>query len=118
MPVREPRKQRRVRNLIEEHCQKMKESTQGKSGCRRKSAATCRKVSRHAKVAWQKRNLIRNVQTQMNCGACKKFVATGSKMTHCAKVAWRKGNIEISGPGPRLSKGSRRSERATKAERV
>jgi hypothetical protein len=56
-------------------------------------AATCRKVFRHAKVAWKKRNLFRKVQTQMNFGACKKFVATGSKMTHCEGVAWHKGNI-------------------------
>jgi hypothetical protein len=37
MPVREPRKRR----------QKKKERTQGNSGSRRKSAATCRKVSHH-----------------------------------------------------------------------
>jgi hypothetical protein len=44
MPGGEPKKWRRVCNLAVEHRQKMKERTQGKSGYRRKSAATCRKV--------------------------------------------------------------------------
>jgi hypothetical protein len=57
MPVGEPRKRRRVRNLAAEHRQKWKERTQGNRGSRRKSAAACRKVSRRAKVAWRKRNI-------------------------------------------------------------
>jgi hypothetical protein len=68
MPVREPRKRRRVRNLSAERRQKMKERTRGKSGPRKKSAAACRKVSRHAKVTWQKRKLVRRIGTQENCG--------------------------------------------------
>jgi hypothetical protein len=52
MSVGEQRKRRRVRNLAAERHQKVKERTRGKSGSRRKSAATCRKVSRRAKVAW------------------------------------------------------------------
>jgi hypothetical protein len=51
MLVGEPRKRRRVCNLAAECCQKMRERTRGNSGSRRKSAATCRKVSHHAKVA-------------------------------------------------------------------
>jgi hypothetical protein len=61
MPVGEPRKRRRVCNLATEHRQKRKERTRGNRGSRRKSAAACRKVCRHAKVAWRKRNLFRNV---------------------------------------------------------
>jgi hypothetical protein len=52
MPVRAPRKRRKVRNLAAVRRQKQKVKTRGKSGSRRKSAAACRKVSRHAKVAW------------------------------------------------------------------
>jgi hypothetical protein len=63
MPVRGPRMQRRVCSLSAECRQKMKERTQGNSGSRRKSASACRKVSRHAKVAWQKRNIIRKILT-------------------------------------------------------
>jgi hypothetical protein len=64
MPVGEPRKWRRVQNLAAEHHQKMKESTRGKSGYGRKSAAACRKVSRCAKVAWRKRNIARKECTR------------------------------------------------------
>jgi uncharacterized protein YlxW (UPF0749 family) len=52
MPVGEPRKQHRVWNLATDHRQKQKERTKGYSGSRRKLAATCRKVSNRAKVAW------------------------------------------------------------------
>jgi hypothetical protein len=58
IPVGKPRKQRRVCNLAAERRQKMKERTRGNRGSRRKSAAACRKVSRCAKVAWQKRSLL------------------------------------------------------------
>jgi hypothetical protein len=61
MPVGEPRKRPRVCKLAAEHRQKRKERTQGYRGARRKSAAACRKVSRHAKVIWRKRNFFRNV---------------------------------------------------------
>jgi hypothetical protein len=52
MPVEEPRNRRRVQNLAAECRQKRKERTRGNHGSRRKLAAACRKVSRHAKVAW------------------------------------------------------------------
>jgi hypothetical protein len=50
MSVREPRKQHRVCNLDAERHQKRKERTQENPGSRRKLAAACRKVSRHAKL--------------------------------------------------------------------
>jgi hypothetical protein len=68
MPVGEPRKRCRVRNLAAERRQKRKERTRGKSGFRKKLAAVCRKVCRHAKVAWRKRKLVRRFGTQENCG--------------------------------------------------
>jgi hypothetical protein len=59
MPVGGLRKWHRVCNLAVERQQKIKKRTLGYSGSRRKSAAACRKMSFCAKVAWQKRNLIR-----------------------------------------------------------
>jgi hypothetical protein len=90
MQVGEPRKWRRVRNLAAERSQKMKERTQEQSESRRKSAAACRKVSRRAKVAWRKRELIRRIGTQENCGQRKEFSPAGIRMTHRVKVTWRK----------------------------
>jgi hypothetical protein len=59
MPVGEPRKRSRVRNLAVVRLQKQKERTRGNHGSRRKSAAACRKVFRHAKMTWRKRNIAR-----------------------------------------------------------
>jgi hypothetical protein len=72
IPVGGPRKRHRVQNLAAERCQKRKERTQGNSGSRRKSAAASKKVSRLAKVAWQKRNLFRRTRTQEKCGSWKR----------------------------------------------
>jgi hypothetical protein len=52
MLVREPRKWCRVQNQGVESHQKGKDRTRGNRGFRRKSATACRKVSRHAKMAW------------------------------------------------------------------
>jgi hypothetical protein len=90
MPVGEPRKRCRVRNMAAERRQKRKERTRENRGSRRKSAAACRKVSRRAKVAWQKRKLVRRTGTQENCEPLKEFSPTGIRMIHRAKVAWHK----------------------------
>jgi hypothetical protein len=92
MPVGGLRKRCRVWNLATKHHQKLKERTQGYCGSRRKLAATCRKVSCCAKVAWQKRNFFKNIQTQGNCGP-RKELSAGRNMTHCAAVARCKGNF-------------------------
>jgi hypothetical protein len=52
MQVGEPRKRRRVQNPAVESRQKRKDRSRRNRGSRRKSAATCRKVSRRAKMAW------------------------------------------------------------------
>jgi hypothetical protein len=59
MPGGGPRKRRRVCNLTTELRQRARERTRENNGSRRKSAATCKKVSRRAKLTWRKRNLIR-----------------------------------------------------------
>jgi hypothetical protein len=38
----------------------------GDCGSQRKLAASCRKVSHHGKVAWRKRNIVRNKWTRTN----------------------------------------------------
>jgi hypothetical protein len=81
MPVGEPRKRRRVRNLAAVRRQKQKERIRTSCESKRRSTVACRKVSRRAKVAWRKRNLFRTVQTQRNCGLRKRFVVTGKRTT-------------------------------------
>jgi hypothetical protein len=93
MPVRELRKWHRVRSLAAERRQKRKERTQENRGSRRKSAASCRKVTRHAKVAWYKRNLVRKIQIQENYEPWKRWIVTGRKTTSRATVAWRSENV-------------------------
>jgi hypothetical protein len=68
MPVGGPRNRRGVCNLAAERRQKMKERTRGYRESRRTSAAASRKVSRRAKVAWRKINLIRKNRTLKKCG--------------------------------------------------
>jgi hypothetical protein len=53
------KKQHRGRHLAAECCGKPKELTRGDSGSRRKLAATYRKVSHSARVAWHRRNSVR-----------------------------------------------------------
>jgi hypothetical protein len=86
------RKRRRVRNLTAERRQKLKERTRGNRGSRRKLVAACRKVSRLAKEAWRKRNIIRITRTQVDCGPRKEFAVARREMTHRAEVARRRGH--------------------------
>jgi hypothetical protein len=102
MPVGEPRKRRVICNLAVERHQKWKERTRRNCEFRRKLAVVCRKVSRHAKVAWRERSLFRNVRTLEKCGRRKEFAAARIRTTRCAKVARRKGhNYE----GPSVEQG-------------
>jgi hypothetical protein len=93
MPVGGRRKWHRVRNLAEERGQKMRKRTRGNSGSRRTLAATCRKVSRRAKVTWQEINLIRIIRILEQCGRRKEIAADGIWTTRCAKVARHKGRV-------------------------
>jgi hypothetical protein len=74
-PVKGLKKQRRVCNLATERRQKKQERTQRNHGSRRKLAVACRKVSRHATVAWWKRKLVRRTRTQENYGPRKELTA-------------------------------------------
>jgi hypothetical protein len=63
-----------------------KELTLGDGGSQGKLAATCRKVSRHARMAWRKGNVFRKILTQVNFGQ-QKELAAGRKMTCRTGVA-------------------------------
>jgi hypothetical protein len=56
MPVRGLRKRRRVWKLAAERRQKPKEATRGHCGSRRRVTVAGKRTSRHATVAWGKRN--------------------------------------------------------------
>jgi hypothetical protein len=66
MLVGRPGKRRELCNLAAERLQEVREMIRGNSRSRRKSAAACRKVSRRAKAAWRKRNLIRKIWIQVS----------------------------------------------------
>jgi hypothetical protein len=59
-PIGGRKKWHRGRHLAAGCRREPKELTRGDCGSQRKLAATCRKVSRHARVAWCKRNIITN----------------------------------------------------------
>jgi hypothetical protein len=92
MAVGGPRKRLRVRNLAAERRQKRKERSRGNSGSRRKSAAACSKVPRHAKVAWRKRNLFTKIRIQASGESRKGLTVARKKVPRRATVAWRKRN--------------------------
>jgi hypothetical protein len=73
-------------------CRELKELTKGDCGSWRKWAATCRKVSHHAAVAWCKGNFFSKIWTQGNCGPQKELSITCREVTHCAKVAHFRGH--------------------------
>jgi hypothetical protein len=54
------KKWRRGQHLVAGRCGEPKEVTRGTCGSRKKLAATCRKVSHCARVAWHKKNVVRN----------------------------------------------------------
>jgi hypothetical protein len=47
-------------------------------------AAACRKVSRHARVAWRKRKVFRKSWINGNCEPRKEVTTAGRKITRCA----------------------------------
>jgi hypothetical protein len=95
------------------------ELTRQDCGSRRKLAAACRKVSRHAAVIWRKKNVFRKIRTQGNCGPRKELAAAGRKTTHHAEVAQRKGRglQGRSHEGPSVEQGRRKNHNMNKFER-
>jgi hypothetical protein len=93
MPVKRQKKRRKGRKSTAGRRGEPKELTRGNCGSRRKLAVACRKVSRHAKVAWRKRNLIRQLWTEVNCGPRKELAVAGMRTTRRATVAWSRENF-------------------------
>jgi hypothetical protein len=92
-PVKELKKRHRGQKSTAGRCGESKKLTRGNCGSRRKLAATCRKMSCHATVAWSKRNILRKIRTQENCGWRKGLAVAGMRTTRRARVAWRKENF-------------------------
>jgi hypothetical protein len=63
-PVGGWKKQHRGQHLAAVQRGEPKELTQGDCGSRRKFAATCRKVSSYAAVAWRKGNVFRKIRNR------------------------------------------------------
>jgi hypothetical protein len=93
MPVKGLKKRRSGRKSTAGWCGEPKELNRGNHGSRRKLAATCRKVSRYATVAWRKKNLIRQIRTEVNWGTRSTVTVAGRRMTRYTGVAWLRGGI-------------------------
>jgi hypothetical protein len=91
-PVKGQKKRHRGRKLAKERRGEPKELTPGICRSWRKLAAACRKVSRHARMAWRKGNVFRKILTQGYYGS-RKELAADRKMTCRAGVARHKGNF-------------------------
>jgi hypothetical protein len=84
--VRELKKRHRGRKSTAGRREEPKELTRGNHGTRRKLAAPGRKVSRRATVARRKRNVFRQIWTDINCGPRSTLAAAGRRMTCSAKM--------------------------------
>jgi hypothetical protein len=111
MPVGEPRKRRRVQKSTAGRRGEPKELNRRNHGSRRKLAAACRKVSRHAAVIWRERKLFRRTGTQEICGRRKELAIARIRMTHCAQVVRRKGR---SHGGTSVEQGRRKNQTKNK----
>jgi hypothetical protein len=90
MPVKGLKKRRRGRKSTAGRRGEPKTLNRGNCGSRKKLAAACRKVSRHATVAWRKRNLIRRSETRGYCGSRKVMTVADRRTCPHATVSWRK----------------------------
>jgi hypothetical protein len=91
MPVRGLKKQRRVLNLAAERHQKKQERTRETCGSR-KFAAAHRGIAHRARVAWDKRVVVRKNLTHKNFGLPTVLTAARMRIACCARVAWRRGH--------------------------
>jgi hypothetical protein len=109
IPVKGWRKRRRARKPAAGRRGEPNELTQGDCGSGKKSAATCKKMTYRATVAWRKRKVFRRIGTQGICGQRSTLTAAGIRMARYAKVTrgrehglQRQGNDDIA---PRPQKG-------------
>jgi hypothetical protein len=85
IPVRGRKRRHRGRKQAAERRGKPKELNRGDHGFKKKLAATCRKASRRATVAWLKRNVFRKSWIHGNCGPRKEVTASIKKVTRCER---------------------------------
>jgi hypothetical protein len=90
MPVKGLKKRSRGRKWTAGRRGEPKELTRGNGGSRKKLAAACRKVSRHAAVVWKKRKLFRISETCTYFGLRKGVTVADRRTSRNATVAWRK----------------------------
>jgi hypothetical protein len=88
-PVKGPKKRHRGRKSNPGRGEP-KKLNRGNCGSWKKLAAACRKVSRHATVAWRKRKLLRKSETRGFCGSRIGVTVTDRRTSSHATVAWRK----------------------------
>jgi hypothetical protein len=81
MPVKGLKKRRRGRKSTAGRRGEPKELNRGNCRSRKKLAAACRKVSRHAGMVWRKRKLFRRTGTQEICGRRKELAIAGIRRT-------------------------------------
>jgi hypothetical protein len=84
MPVRGLRKQRRGQKHAAGRREEPEKLNRGICGPRENLAATCRKVSRRATVAWRRRNILRKFWTRRSCRLRKEVAAARVRITRCS----------------------------------
>jgi hypothetical protein len=87
------KKRHNGRHIAAGRRKKPKDLTRGDCGARGKLAASCRKVSLRATVAWRKRTIFRKIRTKEICGLRQEFGAAGIMVTLRAKLARWKGTF-------------------------
>jgi hypothetical protein len=88
MPVGEPRKRRRDRNLDARRRKKQQERTQKKDGCLKYLVTAHKKTTHRAQVA--RRRTLLTKETRGYCGFQKRVTIADRRTTRRAKVTWRK----------------------------
>jgi hypothetical protein len=92
-PVKGLKKRRRGRKSTAGRRGEPEKLNRGNCGSRKKLAAACRKVSRHATVAWRKRKLFRKSETRGFCGSREGVTVVDGRTSGHATVAWLKRNL-------------------------
>jgi hypothetical protein len=98
MPVRGLRKRRRDRNLASGRRQKPKGRIQASCDSQKRLAVACRKMTRHARVAWRKRNIARKYCTRaivvQEIRRGRTFGKRHQPKPECSKGIWSRDVVE------------------------
>jgi hypothetical protein len=102
--VKGQKKRHRGRKRATGQCREPKEVIRGDHGSRRKLAAACRMVSRHATVAWPEIKVFRKILTHGNCGPRKEVTAVRMKVTHYTGHRRKGQNNDVTPRSPKIQK--------------